>query len=172
MLNMTKCVCTVAMVFGSFVLSGCGVTSAFKEGKEIISSAFSSKTPTEQLDAYEQEVNKTYPIVSTSKAADSTIARINADNEIKRNSAMAKKCDDLLAKLPPLNTEKNDADDLQERENLENRQSSYLAALRQVCSNAKTSNMAVSIPTGTKFLARDHEAYASLREPAATATKQ
>lgn len=173
MLNMTtKSVCVTMMVFGSFVLTGCGVTSAFREAKEAVSYAFSSKTPTEQLDEYEEEVNKTYPAITTIKVDDKTIARINADNQIKRNSALAKKCEELIAKLPPLNTEKNDADDLQQRENLENRQIAYLAALQEVCVKAKADNLVVSIPTGTKFLARDHEAYASLRDSTATATKQ
>jgi len=172
MLNMTKIVCVCVVVAGSSLLTGCGMTSAFKEAKEAVSYAFSSKTPTEQLDAYEEEVNTTYPTIRNGKVDDKTIARMNADAEIKRSSAMAKKCEELLSKFPPINAEKNDEDQLQQRENIENRQVAYIAALKQVCDKAKTDNLAVSIPTGTKFLARDHEAYASLREPAATATKQ
>lgn len=169
--NMTKSA-FVLVVLGSMVLTGCGVSRAFTEAKEAVSVAFTSSTPTEQLDKYEQEVNAAYPATSISIADDKTKQRISADKAIKRNSALIVKCDQLLEKMPPRNVEKNDAAELQERENIESRRAVYLASLKEVCTKAKTDQLAVSLPTGPKFLPRDHEAYATLRDTPTTASSQ
>jgi len=161
----------VSLVLGSFVLTGCGVSRAFTEAKEAVSYAFSTQTPTEQLDKYEMEVNRAYPATAASTADDQTKKRIAADNSIKRTSALIVKCDELLKKMPQ-NTEKNDDAVIQERENIETRRAAYLASLQDVCAKAKADNLAVSIPTGAQFLPRDHAGYANLRDTASTASKQ
>lgn len=170
--NMTKFSLVSFIVVGCVLLTGCGVSRAFTEAKEAMSSVFATSTPTEQLNKYEEEVLVTYPVKIAAPTDDATTKRIAADNSIKRNSALIVKCDQLLEKMPPLKIEKNDPTVVQERRNIETRRTSYIASLKDVIAKAKTEQLAVSVPTGSKFLPEDHEVYTALRDTPSTAAKQ
>jgi len=160
---MTKCVCVSAFLAVSMSLTGCGVTSMMVDAKETFSDVFSSKTPIEKLDAYEAEQIKVERPYDAAKPGDPVAQRRLADRKIRFNSAMIAKCDEIIEDLPALNVDKNDEKNEQAHEDMNARRASYIAALTETCTQAKKENVAVSIPTGDKYISREHEAYAPLR---------
>lgn len=163
MKTMTKCVCAFSFLVLSMTLTGCGATSMVVDTKDALSDLFSSKTPIEKLDAYEAEQIKIERPYDNAKPGDPVAARRLADRKIRFNASMIAKCDEIIEDLPPLNVDKNDEKNEQAHDDLEARRSSYIAALTETCKQAKKENVAVSIPTGDKYISRDHEAYAPLK---------